>query len=176
MSQLKELAEEECEMEMTSMIDVTFLLLIFFMCTLKFKTLEGKLAAYLPKDVGVNQSDAEPIEKVEILMRVKVEGNKLDVNGKPYMDPTGEKRFVYDSTRQMEYSVGTKRTRELDELGTRLKKVYKDKLALGQDKIPATIDARPGTIYADVVKVLDKAIDAGFTDITFVGAYDDHIK
>ena len=69
MSQLKNMAEEECEMEMTSMIDVTFLLLIFFMCTLKFKTLEGKLAAYLPKDVGVNTSEAEPIEKVEILIR-----------------------------------------------------------------------------------------------------------
>ncbi|MDF1837417.1 MAG: biopolymer transporter ExbD, partial [Planctomycetota bacterium] len=40
-------------MDMTPMIDVTFLLLIFFMCTLKFKVLEGKLTAYLPKDVGV---------------------------------------------------------------------------------------------------------------------------
>ena len=70
-SKLAEIADEKSELEMTPMIDVTFLLLIFFMCTLKFKTLEGKLAAYLPKDVGVNQSDAEPIEKVEILVRVK---------------------------------------------------------------------------------------------------------
>ncbi|MCP3918270.1 MAG: biopolymer transporter ExbD [bacterium] len=175
-SQLQEIASEEHEMEMTSMIDVTFLLLIFFMCTLKFKTLEGKLAAYLPKDVGVNQSDAEPIEKVEILLRVKAEGNKLDVNGKAYNDPTGKGRFTYDGTRSIEYSVGTKRTRDIDEIGKRLRKVYKDKERLGQEKIPATIDARPGTIYSDVVKVLDKAIDAGFNDITFVGAYDDHIK
>ncbi len=64
MTYLEEVADDDCEMEMTPMIDVTFLLLIFFMCTLKFKTLEGKLAAYLPKDVGVNQTDAEPIEKV----------------------------------------------------------------------------------------------------------------
>ena len=77
MSQLKLMEEEKCDLEMTPMIDVTFLLLIFFMCTLKFKTLEGKLSAHLPKDVGVNQSDAEPIEKVEILMRVKVEGRKI---------------------------------------------------------------------------------------------------
>ncbi len=49
-------------LEMTPMIDVTFQLLIFFMCTIKFKVLEGKLAAYLPKDVGVNTSPAEPIE------------------------------------------------------------------------------------------------------------------
>ncbi len=43
------------------MIDVTFLLLIFFMCTLNFRTLEGHLSAYLPKDAGVNDGlPAEP--------------------------------------------------------------------------------------------------------------------
>ena len=83
---LKDLAEEECELEMTSMIDVTFLLLIFFMCTLKFKTLEGKLAAYLPKDVGVNTSEAEEIEKVEVLIKVANEGNKLDARGEALSD------------------------------------------------------------------------------------------
>ena len=45
MSMLQELNEDKCEMEMTPMIDVTFLLLIFFLCTLKFKLLEGKLQA-----------------------------------------------------------------------------------------------------------------------------------
>ncbi|MEL6716433.1 MAG: biopolymer transporter ExbD, partial [Planctomycetota bacterium] len=46
---LAKIADEKHELEMTPMIDVTFLLLIFFMCTLKFKVLEGKLGAYLPK-------------------------------------------------------------------------------------------------------------------------------
>ena len=39
------------------MIDVVFLLLIFFICTMKFKVLEGKLATVLPKDVGVNAGE-----------------------------------------------------------------------------------------------------------------------
>ena len=85
MSILADIANDECKMEMTPMIDVTFLLLIFFMCTIKFKVLEGKLAAYLPKDVGVNATQAEPLEKVEILMRVQVEGTKLAPDGnKPW--------------------------------------------------------------------------------------------
>ena len=67
MSMLKQIAEEESKLEMTPMIDVTFLLLIFFMCTIKFKTLEGKLEAFLPKDVGVNSSDAPPKEKIDIV-------------------------------------------------------------------------------------------------------------
>ena len=59
---------------------------------------------------------------------------------------------------------------------TRLKKIYKERKAAQEEKIPATIDARPGTVYEDVSEVLDQAIEAKFTDITFVGAYDDHIK
>ena len=173
MSNLKELNEEVCEMEMTPMIDVTFLLLIFFIVTLKFKVLEGKLTAYLPKDVGVNTSEAEPIEKVSILLRPRVEGTKMSADGKSvYNDPTGEKRFIWGPDRVLEYSVGSTKTTDLDELGKRLAKIYKDR----DDEAPATIDARPGTCYGDVVPLLDKAIDAGFTDITFVGAYDENIK
>ena len=37
---------------MTPMIDVVFLLLIFFMCASKFRIPEGALRAYLPKDSG----------------------------------------------------------------------------------------------------------------------------
>ena len=39
----REAATEEVEMQMTPMIDVTFLLLIFFLCSIKFKLLDGKL-------------------------------------------------------------------------------------------------------------------------------------
>ena len=69
MSKLREINDEKREMQMTPMIDVVFLLLIFFMCTLKFKTLEGKLAAYLPKDVGVNPG-GEPIDRVDLHIAV----------------------------------------------------------------------------------------------------------
>ena len=82
-SSLKKAAEDECQLEMTSMIDVVFLLLIFFLCTLKFKTLEGKLAAYLPKDVGVNTSEAEEIEKVEIDIWDDLNGNGQRDPGEP---------------------------------------------------------------------------------------------
>ena len=60
-------ATKETKMEMTPMIDVTFLLLIFFLCTIKFKILEGKIPAYLPKDVGVNTTPIDKqLEKIEI--------------------------------------------------------------------------------------------------------------
>ena len=179
MSRLKEIQDEKQEMPMTPMIDVTFLLLIFFMCTLKFKTLEGKLAAYLPKDVGVNLMDAEPIEKVEILVRVRKEGTKLKPVSRTetvVYGPQHTGRYLWDDDRVLEYQIGPYKTRDLEKLRERLSIIYRERMAANEEKVPATIDARPGTCNKDVVDVLDQAIDAGFTDITFVGAWPDNIK
>ncbi|MEE2857702.1 MAG: biopolymer transporter ExbD [Planctomycetota bacterium] len=49
----------EVETDMTSMIDVVFLLLIFFMLATKFKLPEGTLRSYLPKNRG--ESNSRPI-------------------------------------------------------------------------------------------------------------------
>jgi len=164
MSMLQEIANDDLELEMTPMIDVTFLLLIFFLCTLKFKTLEGKLSAFLPKDVGVNQSEAEPIEKVEITLRVINEGKRMDPQdpNKPW---SGEKRYQWVG-REISYQIGPRKFSDLDALEKRLHDLHE-----ADDERPATIDSRPGTIYGDVVPVLDATIRAKFTEITFVGEY-----
>ena len=204
-SQLTELSKEESELEMTPMIDVTFLLLIFFMCTLKFKTLEGKLSAYLPKDVGVNTTQAEPIEKVEILVRLKKDASGQKMTGqklKPGNPPvpftsSNTGRYQWNTrqlvaefpvlkkyqVRTLEYSVGPFRTGDVSELEDQLRKVYKKRQAAmpidpktgEQKQVPATIDSRPGTVYEDVTIVLDAALAAGFKEITFVGAFPDDI-
>ena len=149
--------------DMTPMIDVVFQLLIFFMLTIKFKELEGKLSAYLPKDVGVNTAPAEPKEKVEIKLKVEREGSKRDPYDKnrPW---SGQGPFQYGDDRVVVYSIGPRATKDLGELSRRLKEVYE----MDKER-PATIDAYPGTVYEDVVHVLDVAILAGYTDITFVG-------
>ena len=167
MSMLKQIAEDEHKMEMTPMIDVTFLLLIFFMCTIKFKTLEGKLSAYLPKDVGVNQSEADPKEKVDILIKVVQPGKRVNVNDNGEWregDPNNPRfRLV---GRKIEFKVGPKKFTDVDDLRKRLKVLHDD-----DPERPATIDARPGTVYADVVVALDAAIQAKFEEITFAGSY-----
>jgi len=168
-TQLKRVADEELKLEMTPMIDVTFLLLIFFMCTLKFKTLEGKLAAYLPKDVGVNTTQSEPIPKVEITLRVVQAGKKYNPRGEAYGLWGGAEgsRFSYGTDRVIQYQIGPRKTTDLAEVQQRLKTLHKE-----DPKRPATIDAQPGIIYADVVKVLDAALDADFQEVTFVGSYE----
>ncbi len=178
MSLITDIQAEKIEMDMTPMIDVTFLLLIFFMCTLKFKVLEGKLTAYLPKDVGVNTSDAPPVEKVQIDIHVTEEGRKVKPRAKPsdpyvaYDDPTFKTRYVYDG-RRLSYTIGTQKFTDLKDVQDRLRKI---KIARGDDDAPAVLQPYAGSIMGDVIPVLDAAVAAKFTDITFGGAFADHIK
>jgi len=165
MSALANIAQEESKLEMTPMIDVTFLLLIFFMCTIKFKTLEGKLSAYLPKDVGSNTTEAEPKEKVEIQLKVLNPGTKLSPDEKSAWDPATGDRFVFGSDRSVQYRVGPKKTLDLVVLEQQLAALH----AADPDR-GCTIDARPGIVYGDVVGVLDAALATDFTDITFVAS------
>ena len=156
--------------DMTPMIDVVFQLLIFFMLTIEFKTLEGKLAAYLPKDVGVNVGKADPQEKIEVRVKVQTEGSKLDPY-RPEQAWSGKGAFKYGPDRVMTYSVGPKTTSDLDELRMRLEEFFR-----ADPEQAATIDAYPGTVYEDVVRVLDVAIEVGYTDITFIGARPEETK
>ena len=169
MSALSDIATEEVEMEMTPMIDVTFLLLIFFLCTIKFKVLEGKLAAYLPKDVGVNSGQSGPKEKVEVVIKVKTEGQRVyAANGETAdkgMPWNGEpdRRFEFVG-RRLEYSVGPRKTADVAELGKWLRDLHKK-----DPESPSTIDCRPKSVYGDMVPVLDALVGANFEEITFVG-------
>ncbi|MCY3002363.1 MAG: biopolymer transporter ExbD [Planctomycetota bacterium] len=154
---------EEIKGDMTPMIDVVFQLLIFFMLTIKFKLLEGKLSAYLPKDVGVNDSQAIPKDKIEIKLKVEREGTKLmpDDSGKPW---GGEGAYKYGPDRVIKYAVGPKASNDLRDIITRVKDLHKS----NPDQ-SVTIDPLPGTVYGDVVVVVDEVLGVGFSDISFVG-------
>lgn len=66
----RDFVEQEIKTDMTPMIDVTFLLLIFFMCTLHFKSVEGMLPANLPKDIGVFSKPAKRTPEEPIYIRI----------------------------------------------------------------------------------------------------------
>ena len=175
MTELQRIAKEESRLEMTPMIDVTFLLLIFFMCTIKFKTLEGKLAAYLPKDVGVNPSEAQdPLEAIQLRLELVREGTRLDPRSAAEansLDPArvapwaGHGRFVFGTDRSVRLRLGPNSLSSLEELETRLELLF-----AADPERPVKIDARAGVIYEDVVGAVDRLLTVGFTDITFVGA------
>ncbi|MCB9883316.1 MAG: biopolymer transporter ExbD [Planctomycetes bacterium] len=66
----KEAAEAQVEPDMTPMIDVTFLILIFFLVTIKFKTLDAKLHIEMPTSFG-SQNTGE-VEKPKLAIDLEV--------------------------------------------------------------------------------------------------------
>ena len=52
-SNIGEASENPVALNVTAIVDIVFCLCLFFMCSLKFKQLEGKIETWLPKDRGV---------------------------------------------------------------------------------------------------------------------------
>jgi biopolymer transport protein ExbD len=57
-------------LQMTPMIDVIFQLMIFFMCSIHFKSLEGKLYSYLPRDKGM--ASTQVVDPILDEVRIKL--------------------------------------------------------------------------------------------------------
>jgi biopolymer transport protein ExbD len=55
-------ADNPVAINVVPMVDVIFCLCVFFMCSMKFKQVEGKFDAWLPKDLGFGASAHEPAE------------------------------------------------------------------------------------------------------------------
>ena len=63
MSVVEEVSREH-EQDMTPMIDVVFLLIIFFLC-IDFRVLEAKLPAYLPRH-GSGAEATAPVQRLHV--------------------------------------------------------------------------------------------------------------
>ena len=163
--------QEEAEMDMTPMIDVVFLLIIFFLC-IDFKILEAKLPAYLPKDVGSHTDEVEPQEKVRIKIVCDNWGTPID---RPFQSKRKPEDRAYRLLQhEVHYTVGPVRVDDLDELKTELERIYPDKLITdpktGERKaVGVVIEPGTGATYGDVAPCVDAVISAKFTDINFGG-------
>lgn len=160
---------EEVVMDLTPMIDVTFQLLIFFMLTIKFKILEGKLQSLLPLDKGLASTPAKiETEDVEIVMKVTEEtknkasslrevryfrnasNTPFGVSKPAWNDDT--KGFVCEPSDAME------------KIKAHLVNVRKS-----SPDSKAKINAWPEVPTDRVVNVLNMMIEAGYTDISYSG-------
>ncbi|MDD5320017.1 MAG: biopolymer transporter ExbD [Methylococcales bacterium] len=133
--------KEKIDISMTSMIDVVFLLLIFFMVTTTFDR-QTEVRIELPEAVG---SEAESHPKTITM--------DIDADGTYYLK--GEDGLSYQLVNQ---------TRETlkQELG---------KLAEHSKQLPFVINTDGKTPSEAVLKVLDIAGQVGFSHITFSTLY-----
>ena len=165
--------QEEVKLELTPMIDVTFLILIFFMCTLKFKTLEGKLVSYLPTDKGLSSKQEEvKFEDAEIILKVPKEDNDKPVSQRRVIflrngsnTPFGESRGIIinpDDPKDARFDLNPPNT--LDEVSKYLKTVRD---ASVESKAKINSYARVPHLY--VVTILNRMMEAQFNEISYSG-------
>ncbi len=149
-------ASEEPSFDMTPMIDVTFLLLIFFLC-LEFKTLEGKLASELPRNVGPSTQTRDPSESLELRIQLVEAGQRV---------PESPTRSTWVGHR-VRYELGARRIASSRELEALLRREAGRRLDEAGRPLPLDVHAARGVVYGDVTSVLDIAHDAGFERIRF---------
>jgi len=136
------------DMNMTPMIDVVFQLIVVFLCSMKFRTLDQKIEAFLPKDVGL--STAPAVAEVETKISVKLRRPK-----------GGDTTQVY----LLDKRLGTTQSPGVwEKLAVELRG-YKSKDA----KIKAEIDAEAEVLHGEVVMALDSFMAAELTNVVFRG-------
>mgnify|MGYP003573854009 CR=1 FL=1 len=142
-------SDEEVSLQLTSMIDVVFLLLIFFMCAMKFKTLERKVAAFLPKDRGLAKTKIKLEEKAKITVELK-----------------RTKTEKVTRVKLLDSEIG------VDDQGFALleQQIAQIHRSPGNDDLPGEIHAWAWVPHRHVIKAIDAFMKAGMTDITFIGA------
>lgn len=148
--------------DLTPMIDVTFLILIFFLLTLQFTDLEGKLESRLPKGVGVNPDAAEPVERARVTIEVLAEGTRLAPEGDAPWSGSGPHRFGPD--RRLRYTCGPRACGSLAEV-----RAYLAAERARDAAVELVVDARDDTIYEDALAVIDLAGAVGIGTVTLAG-------
>jgi biopolymer transport protein ExbD len=159
---------EETEANTTPMIDVVFLLIIFFLC-IDFRVLEAKLPAFLPKDRGTSDRQQEPREALHVCIVCTERGTEVARRSDA---PDGESSYALLGHR-IEWEVGPKRLTALPGVVAELERIRHDPSKLQRDDTgrmrPMDVVIRPGrsTTYGDVARTLDAVRKAGFEDISF---------
>ena len=162
--------QEEAKMDMTPMIDVVFLLIIFFLC-IDFRILEAKLPAYLPKDVGSHTDEVEPQEKLRIKIVLDEWGVEVE---RPFQPANKERKAYWLQSHQVHYTVGPKRIEDLDELKEELLRIKPDKWVIDpktnkRELVGVVVEPGVGAVYADVAPCVDTILSCEFNNINFGG-------
>jgi biopolymer transport protein ExbD len=177
----EEVAAEETNM--TPMIDVVFQLLIFFMLTMHFKEVEGKLLSQLPKDKGLapthvlqpelqevrivvcaggdtrlhkhDKGKHEKADKNNEICKTMVEQNEIGdlYKTEKFKDKAGANKGVYASI--------ASRTKELVDAQPSTKDATR--------KAPVILDACSEVPYEHIIGVVDSCKAVGIDNIEFVG-------
>ena len=141
---LDELINEKTELQIAPLIDVVFLLLIYFMVSSSLKRSEADLSLSLPSQISQAQSLKMPDEQiVEVLAN-----GAIILNGQEFTDP--KKRDLA----KLEYTL------------TR----YREASVLTGNPAMITVAADEDSVHERTIDVLNACAGAGIKNVTFGSA------
>lgn len=174
MTQLEQ-PDGEYKTDMTPMIDVVFLLIVFFIC-IDFKVLEAKLDAWLPTDKGSISQVVELVEQLSVKVLLDESGTKLYPNGET-IDPNTERAARYQlKGHTVRFEVGAHPCQTLAQAKQQLARIATDPSLMipdpetgGRKVMACVVEGFPGTCYDDIARTADVCRAAGFEEIQFGG-------
>ncbi|MCB9879706.1 MAG: biopolymer transporter ExbD [Planctomycetes bacterium] len=168
--------DDDVKSDMTPMIDVVFLMIVFFVC-IEFKTLESRLDAWLPSDRGSRDVVVQPVEQLAVRVHVLAPGTRRYLGGDGAIDEhTGRApRFVLEGHR-VRYEVGPTMCddlaacrRELEHVAGDPASQVPDRDTGGRKLMACVVEGMPGSCYDDIAHAADACRAAGFEDLQFGG-------
>ncbi|HEX7900749.1 MAG TPA: biopolymer transporter ExbD [Planctomycetota bacterium] len=184
MAKKREMPEEIAteQLNMTPMIDVVFQLLIFFMLTMQFKEIEGKLLSQLPKDKGLAPSHVLQPELQEVRIVLCAGGDtRMHLHDKGKHEKSdkdnstckamvekidigdlflSEKHGKVAHNKQV-YTALAEKTKALVDAQPSAKDPTK--------KAPVILDADSETPYEHIIGAVDACKNVGIDNVEFVG-------
>jgi biopolymer transport protein ExbD len=132
MSGSQDQKENPVAINVVPMVDVIFCLCLFFMCSLKFKQLEGKFDSWLPKNKGAGTPSNDILDEIRVVM------------------------FWNATTQETERWLGTRKVGSLEELETLLVAARSDFERLGKiEDAAVTIDGEWTVPWSDVIAIVN---------------------
>jgi biopolymer transport protein ExbD len=135
-------ADNPVAINVVPMVDVIFCLCVFFMCSMKFKQLEGKFDSWLPKDKGNSGSPTE-IQETRVAM---------------YWDAEKQK-----TRRQF----GSRVVEDDGELEQLIKSAHEDFVLKNKPDAPVIIDGDARIPWKDVIDVVNICKKLSIDNIEF---------
>lgn len=158
---------DEVNADLTPMIDIVFNLLIFFIVGTKFRSTEGMIKAFLPKNRG--QGSGTPTID---LNEVRIKLLWWDASGRP---TKGDGGFVvlkvgdqiFNQPQAFESISVPEKHETWQALYTKLNEFKAGYKGTSEQGLPVIIDARKEVPTRYVVLVLNEVVRAGIQDVTF---------
>jgi biopolymer transport protein ExbD len=135
------------------LIDIIFCLCVFFMCSFRFKLLEGKFESWLPKNKG---GESSPVDRQVHETRVAI-----------FWDSGNQRAVRY---------LGNRQVNDDAELQRLIKESHEDHVRLGNPDAPVIIDAQEQIPMKEIIRVVNLVKRENINAIEFAMAIEQNAR